>query len=68
MSEILNNISKMTTAEIVATYTKDEIWQAFKKAQAKAGFDLTKLKKTNKLYQLYKAYDQLKLYAIYGEC
>lgn len=66
MSEILKNIRKMTTAEIVATYTKDEIWQAFKKTQAETGFDVNKLKKTNRLYQLYMAYDQLMLYAIYG--
>ena len=63
MSEIANNICKMITAEIVAKYTKDEIWQEFKKTQAEAGFDLNKIRAANILYQLYTAYDSLSQYA-----
>ena len=59
MSEILNNISKMTTNEIVAAYTKDEIWQAFKEAQA-----VFKSRAIHTLYQLYMAYDSLSQYEL----
>ena len=55
----------MTSAEIIATYTKGDIWSEFKKVQAAAGFDINKLKEANSLYQLYMAYDQLRLLSHY---
>ena len=59
MSEIVNNIGKMTIKEILAKYTKEDVLEEFLKVQKNMGFDPNKIREANILFQLVQSYDAL---------